>query len=208
MKYTPLKNSPNLTGVRDQYPMVRTGSILMVETPDHGFAAISETSGRGEWRRYKPPAGQTATWIAGADVLSFMMKGDTITEIAAFSAETDQWATQKLLKPATEQISPVIGPGCALFQEGNNFYAFSAPKGAWDVLSLPEGEKPVASLSGTDVIVQQGDTIHVFPIKLGKWSQGIQGKPSIRPAQPQSQPQPQPQPRPEPQPQPQPGIRP
>ena len=118
----------------------------MVQSADgKGVAAMSTEAGNGEWKRYEHPAGQTTTPLAGPDVLTFVMKGETITEIAAFSATTGEWATQRLLKPVKEQISPVVGPGCALFQEGNNFYAFSAQKGQWDVLSLPDGEKPRAS---------------------------------------------------------------
>ena len=68
-------------------------------------------------------------------------------------------------------------PWLRLFQEGNNFYAFSAQKGLWDVLSLREGEKPRATLSTSYIAVQQGDQIYVFPFKQAKWSKGIGAKP-------------------------------
>ena len=140
LPYVAPKNSPNLAGPRDPYPVFGSQSILMVESADgKGVAAMSTEAGNGDWKRYKHPAGQTAIPLAGPDVLTFVVKGETITEIAAFSATTGEWATQRLLKPVKEQISPVVGPGCALFQEGNNVYAFSAQKGHWDVLSLPDG---------------------------------------------------------------------
>ncbi len=176
--YVPPKNSPNLSAPRDPYPVFGTQSILMVRSADgKGVAAMSTEAGNGDWKRYERPAGQTAIPLAGADVLTFVMKGETITEIAAFSATTGEWATQHLLKPVKEQISPVVAPGCALFQEGNNFYAFSARKGIWDVLSLRDGEKPRANLSTSYITVQQGDQIFVFPFKQAKWSKGIRTKP-------------------------------
>ena len=176
--YVPPKNFPNLGKQGDPYPVFGSQSILMVESPDgKGVAAMSTDAGNGDWKRYEWPRGQTATWIAGPDVLTFSVKGEVITEIAAFSATTAEWATQRLLNPIKEQICPVVSPGCALFQEGNNFYAFSAQKGLWDVLSLREGEKPRATLSTSYIAVQQGDQIYVFPFKQAKWSKGIGAKP-------------------------------
>jgi len=179
--FTPPKNSPNLAGFRDPIPVFRSQSILVVEAPDgKGFAAMTtdplEGPWNGEWKKYVPPAGQTATPIMGNDVMALMMKGESITEIAAFSAARGEWVAQRLLNPVREQIAPVIGPGVALFQEGNNFYAFSAIGSVWDVLRLPEGDKPRAALSTSDVMVQQGDQIFVFPFKLAKWSKGIRMK--------------------------------
>jgi RNA polymerase sigma factor (sigma-70 family) len=180
------KNSPNMA--RDPIPVFRTALILMVESPDgKGVAAIStefEHFENNDWKRYEFPPGQTATPIAGTDVLTLMMKGESITEIAAFSASTGEWKTQRLLKPIKEQISPAVGPGCALFQESNNFYAFSAQRGLWDVLSLKDGEKPRAVLTANDIMVQQGDQLFVFPFKMAKWLKGI----AMRPANKQQKP--------------------
>ncbi len=176
--FVPPKNSPNMADSQDPIPVVRLGSIRMVESPDgKAFAAMSVEHGDGEWRRYELPAGQTASWNAQGDVLTFFMRGETISEIAAYSALTDHWAIQRLLKPVKEGISPVLGPDCALFQEGNNFYAFSAQKGAWGVLSLPDGEKPRAQHTPGEITVQQGDQVFVFPVKHAKWSKGISAKP-------------------------------
>jgi RNA polymerase sigma factor (sigma-70 family) len=175
------KNSPNMADFRDPIPVRRSQSILVIESPDgKGVAAIStefEHFENNDWKRYEFPTGQTATPIMSNDVLALMMKGETVTEVAAFSAMTGEWKTQRLLNPIKQQIVPVVGLGCALFQEGNNFYAFSAQKGLWDVLSLQGGEKPRASLSGTDIMVQQGNLIFVFPYKLAKWLNGISAKP-------------------------------
>jgi RNA polymerase sigma factor (sigma-70 family) len=172
------KNSPNLAGRRDPSPIFGTQSILMVKSADgKGVAAMSTEAGNGDWKHHEFPTGETAMPLAGPDVLTFFMLGETITEVAAFSATTGEWATQRLLEPIKEQISPVVGPGCALYQEGNNFYAFSARLGLWDVLVLRDGEKPRAILSTSYITVQQGDQIFVFPFKQAKWSKGISAKP-------------------------------
>jgi len=176
--FVPPKNSPNMASMRDPIPVFGSQSILMVESPDSkGVAAMSTQAGNGDWKRYAWPAGQTGTWITGGDVLTFTMKGEAITEIAAFSATTAEWATRRLLNSVKEQIAPVLSPSCALFQEGNNLYAFSAQKGLWDVLSLRDGEKPRAMINTTYITVQQGDRIYVFPFKQAQWSKGISAKP-------------------------------
>ncbi len=189
--YTPPKNSPSMADIRDPIPVFRSSSIILVENPDgKGFAAMSTETEDGEWKRYELPPGQKATPIAGIDVLALLMKGESINEVAAFSPRTGEWASRRLLKPINEQICPIIGPGEALYQEGNNFYAFSAQAGRWDVLSLPEGEKPRASCSPTDITVQQGDRIYVFPLKLAKWSKGIAMKPLRTQPKPAAEPRP------------------
>ena len=119
-----------------------------------------------------------------------MMKGETISEIAAFSSSTGEWATQRLLNPTKEQICPVVGTGLVLFQEGNNFYAFSAGDGPLGRAQLPGGEKPRAAVSSSDITVQQGNKIYVFPLKLAKWSKGIAMKPVRSQQQPANVPGP------------------
>ena len=48
-------------------------------------------------------------------------------------------STQMLLKPVEDEINPVIGPGYALYQAGNDFYAFSSTEG--NLGSTPSGRK-------------------------------------------------------------------
>jgi len=45
---------------------------------------------------------------------------------------------------------------------------------------LQDGEIPRAQLSATDIVVQQGDQIFVFPLGRAKWSKGISMKPIHR----------------------------
>ncbi len=181
---------PNMADPQDPIPVHRMGSILLVESADgKGYAAMSSEAGTGEWKRYQLPAGQTATPQLSFDVLALAMRGETITEIAAFSATTGEWVPQRLLKPVKEQISPGLWLGCALYQEGNNFYAFSAKPGQWDVLSLPDREKPRAEFFGNYISVQQGDQIFVFTLKLAKWSRGVSARPFKLRRKPPAEPQ-------------------
>ena len=82
---------------------------------------------------------------------------------------TGEWSTVQLVEPVHETISPAVGPGSALYQAGNSFYAFSSQKGAWDVLQLPPArspqEKPRSSLSPKYISVQQGNQIYVFSLE-------------------------------------------
>jgi hypothetical protein len=158
--------------------MVKSSGIVVVESPDRtamqAMSLATDFAGAEVWQRLAVPAGITATPIVSADTMALFLKGKSIDHVAAFSAYTGEWRTQDLLKPAEEQISPVIGPGSALYQVGNDFYAFSAKKGTWGVLHLEGKEEATSSLSTTDVSVVQGNRLYIFGLKQGKWSKGVE----------------------------------
>jgi RNA polymerase sigma factor (sigma-70 family) len=170
-----MKNSPNLADLSQPIPLLRMGQILVVETDDgKGLAAMNTQSASGaEWKRYDCAPGVSALPIGNSDVLTFAARGESVAEVAAFSAYHADWVKQRLLNPVREQISPAVGRSLALFQEGNNFYAFSASAGKWDVLKLDGGEKARATLDQTDITVQQGNRVYVFPLQTARWSKGI-----------------------------------
>jgi hypothetical protein len=157
----------------------------LVESPDgRTLQARSVESNDGEWRKLPIPAGLRAIPLAADDTLALAYQGESIDQIAAFSAHRGEWSTIQLNEPVREAITPVLGPGSALFQAGNAFYAFSSERGAWGVLNLPaaanEKDKARASLSPSHIKVQQGDRLYVFSLKRGKWSEGATMK--LRPA--------------------------
>jgi len=172
------KNSPNLTGPRSNFYMVKSSGIVVVESPDRSameaMSLETDFAGAEVWQRLAIPDGITATPIVSADTMALYLKGKSIDHVAAFSAYTGEWRTQHLLKRAEEQIIPVIGPGSALYQVGNDFYAFSAKKGTWGVLHLEGKEEATSSLSTTDVSVVQGNRLYIFGLKQGKWSKGVE----------------------------------
>jgi hypothetical protein len=174
---TALNNAPNLAAFGDPIPIFGTGAILVVETPDgRALEARSVDSEDLAWHKLPIPPGIRVTPVAAEDTVALAYQGESIKQLAAFSAHTGDWSTVELAVPIQEAITPVVGPGSALYQAGNDFYAFSSEKGAWDVLRLPAGtsqrEKPRSSLSLKYISVQHGDRIYVFSLKHGKWSQG------------------------------------
>jgi RNA polymerase sigma factor (sigma-70 family) len=172
------KNAPTLADFRDPITVFGTGSIILVETKDgSALEARSVDSEDIAWHMLPIPAGVRVVPVAAEDTLALHYKGKTINQLAAFSAYTGQWSTVKLVEPVHEAIAPAVGPGSALYQAGNTFYAYSAQKGVFDVLRLPAGsndrEKPRSSLSLKHISVQQGDRLWVFSLKHGKWSEGV-----------------------------------
>jgi hypothetical protein len=129
---------------------------------------------RPAWRKIELPPGTRAQPIAGSDVAALMIKGKTIDHVAAFSPYTGSWNKQHLLKPIAGEINPAVGQGCALYQAGNDFYAFSAKKGSWGVLHLEGNEEAKAAISPTDIEVMQGNRLYVFSLMQGEWSQGVE----------------------------------
>jgi RNA polymerase sigma factor (sigma-70 family) len=114
--------------------------------------------------------------IFGSEVLALAYRGKTIDSLAAYSASTGEWSVVKLSKPVEGAINPTVGGNCALYQVGNDFYAFSGDRGAWDVLHLPGAAlaSKYSSLAQHFITVTQGSRLYVFSIKQGKWAQGIE----------------------------------
>ena len=167
------KNSPNLDPRRGG-PSFRTASIVLVESPDRTtWEALSLAIDQPAWSKVQLPAGTTAQPIAASDIAALMIKGKTIDHVAAFSPYTGEWSRQHLLKPVEEEINPEVGPGSALYQAGNDFYAFSARRGTWGVLHLEGHEEATATISPEDIEVMQGNRLYVFSLKQGAWSQGV-----------------------------------
>jgi RNA polymerase sigma factor (sigma-70 family) len=185
------KNTPNLAPFNDPIPVFGTGSILLVTSPDgKALEARSVDNDNVEWHRLPIPDEQQVTPIAGKDVLALAYQGKSaIGTIAAFSAYTGEWSLFNLEGPHPDSIAPAIGPGSALYQVGNDFYAFSALAGKWDLLPLPAEPKARASISEKHIKVQQGDRLYVFGLKPGKWSKGVTMKlPPAKPDKPNPQP--------------------
>jgi RNA polymerase sigma factor (sigma-70 family) len=168
-----MKNAPNLDS-RKVLPSIRTASMVLVESPGRtAWEALSLAIEHPAWRKIELPPGTRAQPIAGNDIAALMIKGKSIEHVAAFSPYTGNWSMQHLLKPIEGEINPVVGQGCALYQAGNDFYAFSAKKGSWGVLHLEGNEEAKAAISPTDIEVMQGNRLYVFSLMQGEWSQGV-----------------------------------
>src|SRR5262249_39665841 len=125
------------------------------------------------WSKFELSRGTTAQPVAVDDVAALSITGKTIDSVAAFSPYTGNWVGQKLRTPISDEINPATGPGWALYQVGNDFYAFSARRGLWSVLHLEGNEPASVSVSLNDIEVMQGIRLYVFFIKQGEWSKGV-----------------------------------
>jgi len=179
---TGLKNSPNIQP-RKADGTIRTSSMVLVQSPDRSaLQAMSLELDRPRWDKFQFPPGTTERPVADDYVAALMIKGERIDRIAAFSPFSGNWVGQMLLKPAQDELNPYIGPGFALYQVGNDFYAFSSRRGIWSVLHL-EGDEPPRvvttqpasiSLRDSDIEVIQGNRLYVFALKQGEWSKGVE----------------------------------
>jgi RNA polymerase sigma factor (sigma-70 family) len=168
-----MKNSPNLAGFGELYYIKSTSIILALSADKTAWEAMSLEGEDASWQRLSLPPGITAAPILANDVAALTLKGKSIDHVAAFSMYTGTWRKQHLLKPVAEKLALIIGPGCALYQAGNDFYAFSARPGKWGVLHLEGDAKSRGMLSTHDISVVQGNTLYVFNLKHGEWSKGV-----------------------------------
>jgi RNA polymerase sigma factor (sigma-70 family) len=167
------KNAPKLA-TRGGLSTLRTESLVLVESPDRdAWQAISLEIEHPAWSKVELSPGTTAMPIASSDIAALTIKGKKIDQVAAFSPYTGAWSKQNLLQPVKEEISPLVGPGSALYQAGKDFYAFSARRGSWGVLHLEGDEEATATTSPTHIEVMQGNRLYVFSLKQGEWSKGV-----------------------------------
>jgi RNA polymerase sigma factor (sigma-70 family) len=172
------KNAPNLIDPRHPLGVVRSSSILVVQSPDRtAIEAMSLDAGdqaAASWQRFTIPPGVSASPLLNQDCLALHLRGKTIDHVAAFSRSTGEWKVQRLLKPAQEELTPYLLLGGVIYQVGNDVYAFSARTGTWGVLHLEGEEKPRVAPSPTDIEVLQGNRLYVFSLKHGSFSPGVE----------------------------------
>jgi RNA polymerase sigma factor (sigma-70 family) len=161
-------------------PVLRSGYVMVVESADGtGWEAMERAqagdpqSTAGDWKKITVPVGIKATPIMSDSTVAFVYQGKQIEEIAAFAGQIKGWSTQRLRKPVQDDLVPIVGPHFALYQAGNDLYAYSDAVGGWDVLSLPESAKPKIDVMGPDLMVLQDNILYVFNIVTGKWSKGV-----------------------------------
>jgi RNA polymerase sigma factor (sigma-70 family) len=191
--FSRMKNVVHLNTDRSNpIPVLTSGSIMVVESADGtGWEAMER--GQGDrfqtdtvWKKLTVPPGIKATPVVAESTLALVYQGKQIEEVAAFAGQIAGWSTQRLRKPVQDDLVPIVGPHFALYQAGNDLYAFSSAMGRWDVLSLPEGAKLRIDV-GPDIMVLQDNILYVFNIVTGKWSKGVAiklpNKLNARPAQ-------------------------
>ncbi len=178
----PLKNTPRMMDGR-RLPMIRTASMILVEAADRTtWEAMSLVTGPMrtgivDWSKFTLPPGTTAQPVASDNIAALAIKGKRIDSVAVFSPDRTAWMAQSLIRPIEDEINPIVGPGYALYQAGNDFYAFSASAptaNPWGVLHLEEGEEAkVVSMGSGAIEVMQGNRLYVFSLKRAEWSKGV-----------------------------------
>ncbi len=172
-----LKNSPNIDP-RKVRTWIRTSTMVLVQSADRTAwqgMSLEFDRYRPQWSTIRLLPGTTAQPLAGDDVAALMIKGKTIPSVAAFSPYLGRWFEQKLRQPVDEEINPAIGPGWALYQAGNDFYAFSSRKGGWSVLHLDGKEPASVSTSPQDIEVMQGNRLLRVRPQAGRVVRGRRG---------------------------------
>jgi RNA polymerase sigma factor (sigma-70 family) len=165
---------------RSAIPVLRSESVMVVESADGtGWQAMElarpgdPRSTAGVWKKLTVPAGIKATPIMSESTIALVYQGKQIEEVAAFAGPVRGWSTQRLRKPVQDDLVPIVGPHYALYQAGNDLYAYSDSTGGWDVLSLPEGVNARIDISQGDIMVLQDNILYVFNTSTGKWSKGV-----------------------------------
>jgi RNA polymerase sigma factor (sigma-70 family) len=169
-----LKNYPNID-LRRALPGIRTQSMVLVQSPDRtAWEGMSLELDHPRWNRIRLSPETTAEPIWLSDIAALRVKGKQIDRVAAFSPYTGDWVGQNLLKPVSDEITPLVGLGWALYQAGNDFYAFSSRRGSWAVLDLKGDEPASVAFSEGDIEIMQGNRLYVFALKQGEWSEPVE----------------------------------
>jgi hypothetical protein len=153
---------------------VSSSSIFSMVKPRNGKLAAYSVVG-GVWLDYTVPPGVSKVLpIIGKSVMSLMMEGQNISQVAAFSGIDGEWHVQPLREPTTKVV-PLLFDSMVIIPIGRFVYAFSSigrsgEKG-WGVLELEEGAKPVPRYGSNDwVTVEHGGKLHIFNGKNARWS--------------------------------------
>jgi hypothetical protein len=107
--------------------------------------------------------------LVGPDILALDVKGSKITRIAVADLASGTWHTQDLRAPVEGHVSPILGPGVALYILGRYAYTYSARAHRWDVAELPEGTRAAPSVGPDGVTFQGRGHIYSFSATTGRW---------------------------------------
>ena len=99
-----------------------------------------------------------------------MVKGEKISQLAAYTATTGKWHPLDLKTPVQGAAVPIVGMTLAAYAADNRVFAFSAKSGKWDSVELEDGAKPVPVVGLTNVKFEHKDHLYVFNANTGKWT--------------------------------------
>jgi hypothetical protein len=86
-----------------------------------------------------------------------------------YSVYTGSWEGVAVENLDKAPLNPIVGAGVAYVVVGKRVYAFSAAKGRWDTVELPEVPNPRLSV-GDRIRVDSGNKIYMYSGPSGKWA--------------------------------------
>jgi hypothetical protein len=103
--------------------------------------------------------------------LALYLAGESIPEVAVFSARLGVWNIQVLKVPATGKLEPLITPQIVLYGTGRWVYAYSTETNTWDALRIAGDEEVRARVSGANVLVADvhNHKLSIFAPAIGRW---------------------------------------
>jgi RNA polymerase sigma factor (sigma-70 family) len=152
--------------------MTLTQSATIVATATRARDRImAYSTKRGGWQTYRVPVGVKFTPIVSDNALACYLTGESIPEVAVFSARLGVWNKQVLEFPAKGKLEPFMTPQIVLYGTGRRVYAYSTETNTWDALELAGNDEVQARLSGASVLVEdvRNNTLSIFAPGIGRW---------------------------------------
>ena len=125
------------------------------------------------WHSYKALKGTRISGLGSRNIATMSVKGDQITEIAAFCTKVGKWSRQTLSEPANGAIDPYVTNEYAIYTIGRDVYAFSSITGTWSrqVVSEPPRRENPPFISNDDCAVYTIDRhVYAFSAPKGTWT--------------------------------------
>jgi hypothetical protein len=126
------------------------------------------------WHTYKAPLGVRVDpeITRSGSLVAPRFSGESITEVAAFSAKAGKWSRQALVElPTVKDISPFMGNNYAVYAIGNHLYAYSSVTGKWNHQALTEPAQVYVQNNGANGIMYWSSrSIHAFSSLTGTWA--------------------------------------
>jgi RNA polymerase sigma factor (sigma-70 family) len=128
--------------------------------------------GSKTWYSYKALKGTKVRGLATLNIATMSVKGEQITEIAAYCTKVGKWSRQPLSEPVHGEIIPDVRNDYAIYPIGQDVYAFSSLTGTWSrqVLSAPPKRENAPFTSDDCAVYTIGRRAYAFSALKGRWT--------------------------------------
>jgi len=118
----------------------------------------------GTWASIRLPENSGAAIpLLSSDIMCLQLKD----RIYSFSSRLGKWTSVDLPKDSGK-VLPMISSNVAVFRLKDRVYGFSAAVGKWEELKVNDPADP--ALLPDSIVVTDGDKIHIFSEKTGRWA--------------------------------------